>query len=405
MASSTFLTFGIDSRSAHLMLDTADTCVALLLTYLLWGRFRRTRRLQDLLLAQGFLLLAASGGVLLLVHLAAGVERPGRWDVWSAVAVRVAAAGLVLAAAAVGRDRLVASGVRLVVAGPFVVLGPVLAGLVVLREHLPGALPIASPAGATHPDIIGPTALLVAQAAGAVAFGVSSILFARQAARRHDALVLWLGPACALGAFARVNYVLFPSLFTDWLYPGDVLRTASYAVLREIGEHWPGWASAVVLEDRRRLPRELHDGVVQELGLIRRTTLGDVPAGAVREELSPPATVPSTRHARRSTPSAAVPLNRWVRVAPPVSPRMVMRIMDEFRAAPERRFGRRSPAAARLSPREWEIMNLLAAGRTTEETAAELFLSPTTVRVHVSTVLKKLRVKDRESALRVLRGE
>ncbi|WP_028638426.1 hypothetical protein [Nocardioides sp. URHA0032] len=89
--------------------------------------------------------------MLLLVHLAAGVERPGRWDVWSAVAVRVAAAGLVLAAAAVGRDRLVASGVRLVVAGPFVVLGPVLAGLVVLREHLPGALPIASPAGATHP--------------------------------------------------------------------------------------------------------------------------------------------------------------------------------------------------------------------------------------------------------------
>jgi DNA-binding NarL/FixJ family response regulator len=88
-----------------------------------------------------------------------------------------------------------------------------------------------------------------------------------------------------------------------------------------------------------------------------------------------------------------------------VSPRMVMRIMDEFRAAPKRRFGRRSPAAARLSPREWEIMNLLAAGRTTEETAAELFLSPTTVRVHVSTVLKKLRVKDRESALRVLRGE
>src|SRR3954470_18248290 len=168
VASSTFLTFGIHSRSAHLMLDTADTCVALLLAYLLWGRFRRTRRLQDLLLAQGFLLLAASGGVLLLVHLAAGVERPGRWDVWSAVAVRVAAAGLVLAAAAVGRDRLVASGVRLVVAGPFVVLGPVLAGLVVLREHLPGALPIAFPAGATHPDITGPTALLVAQAAGAV---------------------------------------------------------------------------------------------------------------------------------------------------------------------------------------------------------------------------------------------
>jgi DNA-binding NarL/FixJ family response regulator len=88
-----------------------------------------------------------------------------------------------------------------------------------------------------------------------------------------------------------------------------------------------------------------------------------------------------------------------------VSPRMVMRIMDEFRGPTKRRFGRRSPAAARLSPREWEIMNLLAAGRSTEEVAAELYLSPTTVRVHISTVLKKLRVKDRESALRMLRQE
>jgi DNA-binding NarL/FixJ family response regulator len=84
---------------------------------------------------------------------------------------------------------------------------------------------------------------------------------------------------------------------------------------------------------------------------------------------------------------------------------MVMRILDEFRGPTKRRFGRRSPAAARLSPREWEIMNLLAAGRSTDEVAAELYVSPTTVRVHVSTVLKKLRVKDRESALRLLRQE
>jgi len=88
-----------------------------------------------------------------------------------------------------------------------------------------------------------------------------------------------------------------------------------------------------------------------------------------------------------------------------MSPRMLMRVMDEFRGPTKRRFGRRSPAAARLSPREWEIMQLLSSGRSTDEVAQELFLSPTTVRVHVSAVLKKLRVKDRESALRLLRGE
>jgi DNA-binding NarL/FixJ family response regulator len=88
-----------------------------------------------------------------------------------------------------------------------------------------------------------------------------------------------------------------------------------------------------------------------------------------------------------------------------MSPRLIGRIMDEFRAPPKRRFGRRSAAAAKLSPREWEIMQLLSSGRSTDEVARQLFVSPTTVRVHVSTVLRKLRVEDRESAFRVLRQE
>ncbi|GGN09734.1 DNA-binding response regulator [Terrabacter tumescens] len=86
-------------------------------------------------------------------------------------------------------------------------------------------------------------------------------------------------------------------------------------------------------------------------------------------------------------------------------PRLVARIMDEFRAPAKRRFARRSTAAAKLSAREWEVMELLGQGLTTEEVSKRLFLSATTVRVHVSSVLKKLRVKDRESAFRLLRGE
>ena len=49
-------------------------------------------------------------------------------------------------------------------------------------------------------------------------------------------------------------------------------------------------------------------------------------------------------------------------------------------------------------------MQLLGEGLTTEEVAARLFLSATTVRVHVSSVLKKLRVKDRQSAFWILQG-
>lgn len=86
-----------------------------------------------------------------------------------------------------------------------------------------------------------------------------------------------------------------------------------------------------------------------------------------------------------------------------MSPALVTRILHEFRAPKQRVLHRKSPAAAKLSPREWEVMELLAQGMSTEDVAKKLFLSPTTVRVHVSTVLRKLRVKDRESAFQVLK--
>jgi DNA-binding NarL/FixJ family response regulator len=86
-------------------------------------------------------------------------------------------------------------------------------------------------------------------------------------------------------------------------------------------------------------------------------------------------------------------------------PRLVARIIQEFSAPARRPFVRKSSAAARLSAREWEVMELLAEGLSTEAVAGRLFLSPTTVRVHVSSVLRKLRVKDRQSAFLLLRGD
>lgn len=87
-------------------------------------------------------------------------------------------------------------------------------------------------------------------------------------------------------------------------------------------------------------------------------------------------------------------------------PRLVTRILDEFRGPTSRpRFMRKSRAASRLSSREWEVMELLSQGVSTEEVGRRLFVSPTTVRVHVSSVLRKLSVNDRESAFRLLQGE
>jgi len=65
----------------------------------------------------------------------------------------------------------------------------------------------------------------------------------------------------------------------------------------------------------------------------------------------------------------------------------------------------RAQRPTQLTFREWEIMELLREGLSTEDVATRLFVTPGTVRVHVSSVLKKLRVGDRASAILALSGE
>jgi DNA-binding NarL/FixJ family response regulator len=59
---------------------------------------------------------------------------------------------------------------------------------------------------------------------------------------------------------------------------------------------------------------------------------------------------------------------------------------------------------ARLTNREWEVLEGLGEGLTTAEISERLFISAVTVRSHVSSILRKLRVPNRASAVRVLRG-
>ncbi len=84
---------------------------------------------------------------------------------------------------------------------------------------------------------------------------------------------------------------------------------------------------------------------------------------------------------------------------------LVAQILNEFRAPAVRKFGRKPKAAALLTSREWEVMELLSEGLFTEDVAGRMFISPTTVRVHLSSVLRKLRVKDRDTAFEMLRDD
>lgn len=57
-----------------------------------------------------------------------------------------------------------------------------------------------------------------------------------------------------------------------------------------------------------------------------------------------------------------------------------------------------SAALARLTPREVEVLRLIAGGRSNKEIAGDLTLSEKTVKTHVSNLLRKLDLADRTQA-------
>ncbi|MEV4090231.1 LuxR C-terminal-related transcriptional regulator, partial [Nonomuraea fuscirosea] len=59
----------------------------------------------------------------------------------------------------------------------------------------------------------------------------------------------------------------------------------------------------------------------------------------------------------------------------------------------------RSSATGPLSPRELEVLRLVAAGATNREAAAKLFVTEATVKSHLLNIYGKLGVGDRAAAV------
>ena len=77
-----------------------------------------------------------------------------------------------------------------------------------------------------------------------------------------------------------------------------------------------------------------------------------------------------------------------------LSPTVTRRVIEQFAAAPARRALPRR-GVAELTEREREIVAWVATGRSNDEIAAALVVSPATVRTHVSRAMLKLRARDR----------
>jgi DNA-binding NarL/FixJ family response regulator len=84
---------------------------------------------------------------------------------------------------------------------------------------------------------------------------------------------------------------------------------------------------------------------------------------------------------------------------------LVARVLERFRRREPRwrQTVSAGPVQWRLTSREWEVIDLLAQGRSTSEIAERLVISPTAVRVHIASIVRKLGVPNRAAAVELFR--
>ena len=84
---------------------------------------------------------------------------------------------------------------------------------------------------------------------------------------------------------------------------------------------------------------------------------------------------------------------------------LVARVLEQFRGRDPRWrvLAGNDVTQRRLTSREWEVLELLAQGCSTADIAGRLVLSPSAVRAHITSIVRKLQVADRAAAVNLFR--
>src|SRR5918999_53646 len=308
------------NRALHVAKETAGALVLLLVAALLVGRFTRRGTLQDLLALAGVLVVATKNLVFSVIT-AILSEISGGPTTWRTTGAGMLGAAL-LAGAALSAPRLVRNRRRalFITAGASVIAFALLSSIADIFEF-PGAFTEEPETREELRLLSGDPALVIADVGASILFLVAGAAFGRRAERETDEFQMWLGIGCTIAGIGYLNYALFPSSYTHLLYAGDLFRVAAVAVwgfgaIREISTYQAAFASAAVLEERRRVARDLHDGVAQELAFIssqlhwlRKESKDDETTGRSRQWCQPAPGEPGGPIASPNSPSPG-PLHR-----------------------------------------------------------------------------------------------
>jgi DNA-binding NarL/FixJ family response regulator len=82
-----------------------------------------------------------------------------------------------------------------------------------------------------------------------------------------------------------------------------------------------------------------------------------------------------------------------------LAPSITRRLIEQFTRAARLNPGTVPPALAELTPRELDVLRLIARGLSNTEIASELMLGTNTIKTHVARTLSKLDLRDRVQAV------
>ena len=189
------------------------------IAFILYGRLRENALVGELVLFTALTLLALAN---LTRAVAPSFDGTNPRVVWIPLAAQLLGAVAFAAAPLITPRRLrsprrslaYASAAVAVALVAIVVFGLAAGGLST------GIDPMPSPEDARAPTISGTAGLLTVQTISIVLFAVGAVGFARRAQDSGDELLAWLALAATFAVFARVNYLLFPSVFSDWVSTG-----------------------------------------------------------------------------------------------------------------------------------------------------------------------------------------